>query len=55
MDMTRVVLSDQTGAVIRYANMPSQFGILPRNVDVWLPPGYADATTLFPLKFLLGG
>jgi predicted alpha/beta superfamily hydrolase len=28
------------GKVVRYENFPSQYGILPRNVDVWLPSGY---------------
>lgn len=36
---TPIKLTNVTGDVFRYANFPTKFTD-PRNVDVWLPPGY---------------
>lgn len=44
-----------TGTVLRFADVPSR-NVLPRNVDVWLPPGYeADTTRTYPVLYLHDG
>ncbi|MFT3762977.1 MAG: alpha/beta hydrolase-fold protein [Pseudoxanthomonas sp.] len=43
------------GRLIRYANFPSQH-VQPRNVDVWLPPGYGDDDTRrYPVLYMHDG
>lgn len=44
-----------TGTVLRHAAMPSQH-VAARNVDVWLPPGYADdADKRYPVVYMHDG
>jgi predicted alpha/beta superfamily hydrolase len=44
-----------TGTVLRHAAMPSQH-VAARNVDVWLPPGYAaDANKRYPVVYMHDG
>lgn len=44
-----------TGTVLRYAAMTSQ-SVAPRNVDVWLPPGYAtDTDKRYPVVYMHDG
>ena len=39
---------------IRHADFPSQF-VKPRNVDVWLPPGYEQGSEAFPVLYMHDG
>jgi predicted alpha/beta superfamily hydrolase len=44
-----------TGTLVRYASMPSRH-VAARNVDVWLPPGYAAAgATRYPVVYMHDG
>ena len=44
-----------TGTVVRYAGMPSTH-VAPRNVDVWLPPGYArNPAQRYPVLYMHDG
>jgi predicted alpha/beta superfamily hydrolase len=44
-----------TGQVVRYAAMPSKY-VDPRNVDVWLPPGYdKDTARRYPVLYMHDG
>jgi predicted alpha/beta superfamily hydrolase len=44
-----------TGTVLRYADMPSAY-VAKRNVDVWLPPGYAkDSAQRYPVLYMHDG
>jgi len=44
-----------TGAVVRYADMPSA-NVASRNVDVWLPPGYGkDPDKRYPVLYMHDG
>ncbi len=44
-----------TGTVVRYPGMPSAH-VAPRNVDVWLPPGYGkDAARRYPVLYMHDG
>lgn len=52
--MTSIQLVSDTGNLIRYPDFPAT-GILPRHVDVWCPPGYADSTTRYPVLYMHDG
>ncbi len=53
--MTTLPLSDGTGTLIRYAEVASRH-IPPRNVDVWLPPGYErDRAARYPVIYMHDG
>lgn len=41
------------GSVVRVKDFPSQY-VLPRNVDVWLPPGY-NASQKYPVLYMHDG
>jgi predicted alpha/beta superfamily hydrolase len=44
-----------TGQVVRFANMPSKH-VAPRNVDVWLPPGYdSNGSRRYPVLYMHDG
>ena len=51
----RVTGPGVTGTVVRYPAMPSQH-VDPRNVDVWLPPGYDDEPSRrYPVIYMHDG
>jgi len=43
-----------TGTLQKHEQFPSRF-VAPRQVDVWLPPGYADGMKRFPVLYLHDG
>ena len=54
-DPVQVTFADGTGSVKRYADFPSRY-VTPRTVDIWLPPGYAEAgTDDFPVLYMHDG
>ncbi|GAA5526992.1 alpha/beta hydrolase-fold protein [Herpetosiphon gulosus] len=52
--MQTIELSDATGFLERYANMDIP-GLLPRNVDVWLPANYHSSSEAFPVIYIHDG
>ncbi len=52
--MQPVQLSDGTGVLQRYVDLTVP-GCEPRNVDVWLPPGYAASAERYPVVYLHDG
>lgn len=52
--MQSIELSDATGFLERYADMPIP-GLLPRNVDVWLPANYHSSSEAFPVIYMHDG
>jgi predicted alpha/beta superfamily hydrolase len=42
------------GRLLRHAAFPSQY-VAPRNVDVWLPPGYTDSAARYPVLYMHDG
>jgi predicted alpha/beta superfamily hydrolase len=53
--MSEVPFSDDSGYLIRYESFGSDF-IEPRNLDVWLPPGYTgDPEVRFPVIYMHDG
>jgi predicted alpha/beta superfamily hydrolase len=54
-DAVPVISPTVTGTLLRYADFPSA-QVSPRNVDVWLPPGYAaDRTRRYPVLYMHDG
>ncbi|MEM9334364.1 MAG: alpha/beta hydrolase-fold protein [Pseudomonadota bacterium] len=41
--------------IVRYDTVESQFGILPRHVDVWLPAGYDDDNEAYSVLYMHDG
>lgn len=53
--MAKLPLSDGSGLIYRFANFDSNF-VSARHVDVWLPPGYAEATgERYPVIYMHDG
>src|SRR4030095_15073004 len=42
------------GSIRRHENFASKF-VIPRNVDVWLPPHYSESTAAFPVIYMHDG
>ena len=53
--MITVPLSDGSGALTRYPDWQSRWPLLPRHVDVWLPPGYAQGDQRYPVLYMHDG
>ena len=59
---TRFVLPDGTpspiaavGEVVRHADVASREDILPRHVDIWLPPSYRTGAERYPVVYVQDG
>jgi predicted alpha/beta superfamily hydrolase len=52
--MTSIPLSDGTGRITRHASLEGRT-ILPRHVDVWLPPGYESTAARYPVIYMHDG
>ena len=44
-----------TGEVVRHAGVASREDILPRHVDVWLPPSYRTSSERYPVVYVQDG
>lgn len=53
--MIKMFLSDGSDVIYRYPDFGSKF-VLPRHVDIWLPPGYhTDSTRHYPVVYMHDG
>jgi predicted alpha/beta superfamily hydrolase len=52
MDRLQIEIAD--GTIFRHADFASQF-VLPRHVDVWLPPGYDQTDLRYPVLYMHDG
>lgn len=44
-----------TGRLVHWPAVPSRYLDLPRNIDIWLPPGYDESTAHYPVLYMADG
>lgn len=49
------VSAQETGRLVHWPAVRSRHLDLPRNIDIWLPPGYDSSTSRYPVLYMMDG